>query len=237
MKLLKQDCNIKMRLVPIGAGWTYVFLDICGDNHKFIISDVIGNQFYDLMFMLYHLYPDNCDPENAYHNMDYAYVLCKNTTNGYKAVSIVDNDYVVDDSSYRIYQIAYKGEFTWDEEGGWSNWIVEREPTLDNSFDLIIRIEHLGHNDEAVRKYDYKVSYRDFCYAVAKACTETIKKHGFLGYHHAVSYHDMNIRHLLFLKCIALRNFEACELTYYADNDHGETSEINKEIELLLFEM
>jgi len=226
-----------MRLVPKGAGWTYVYLDICGDNHEFIISNVIGDQFSDLVFMMCHLYPGNCDPENAYHNMEYAHVLCKNTADGYKAVSIVDTDYVVEDSSSRIYHIAHKGEFAWDEEGGWSNWVVEREPTLDNSFELIIHIEHLGRNDEAARKYNYKVPYRDFCYAVAKACTETIKKHGFIGYHHSVGYHDINIRRLLFLKCIALNNFEACELTYYEDNEHGETTDINKEIELLLFEM
>ena len=37
-ELKKRDCDIRMKLVPYGAGWTDVYLDIGEDNLYFIIS-------------------------------------------------------------------------------------------------------------------------------------------------------------------------------------------------------
>ena len=85
--------------------------------------------------------------------------------------------------------------------------------------------------------YHYEVPYRDLCYAVAKACTEMLKEYGFYGYHHSTYVQDMNVRYLLFIKSIALDNFEARQLTYYKEKDHGETSDFIKEMDLLLFDM
>ena len=100
----------------------------------------------------------------------------------------------------------------------------------DLDFELWISIEH---NE---KHYQYAVRYADFCYAVAKACTEVLKKHGFTGYHRATYTQDINIRQLLFLKGIALGDLDACKLRYY-EEDAGETSDLSKELELLLFDM
>ena len=90
---------------------------------------------------------------------------------------------------------------------------------------------------DATESHCYVVRYADFCYAVAKACTETLKMHGFFGYHHATFTQDMSVRYLLFLKSIALGNFEARELTFYKEKERGETCSFQKEMELLLFDM
>jgi len=96
---------------------------------------------------------------------------------------------------------------------------------------------HIEHHRDEIKIYNYYVLYKDFCYAVAKACTEMLKEYGFFGYHHSIYCHDINMRHLLLLKSIALDNFEARELTYYNEKGHGETTDLHKELELLLFDM
>ena len=58
LNLKKHNCDIKMRVVPYGGGWTDVYLDICGDSHYFIISNVFADSsFSELLCKLYHLYP------------------------------------------------------------------------------------------------------------------------------------------------------------------------------------
>ena len=52
-----------MKLVPYGAGWTDVYLNIGGDNLYFIISYALGNTFTDLLVILYYLHPDNNNPK------------------------------------------------------------------------------------------------------------------------------------------------------------------------------
>lgn len=233
LKLIKRNCEIKMRLVPYGAGWTDVYLDIGGDSLYFVISDVLGNQFDDLLRILYHLYPDNNDPENADDIIDSKYGICKETEDGYKIVSILDDIHDID-PPFVEQDIPWKANFTWDEEGACSNWTIERDPTQNTDFMLKIHIEHCRTETKV---YDYEVPYRGFCYAVAKACTEMLKEYGFFGYHHSVYHQDMNVRYLLFLKSVALDNFEARELTYYGEKGHGETTDLQKELELLEFDM
>lgn len=233
LKLKKRNCEIKMCLVPYGSGWTDVYLNIGDDSLYFIISSVLGNQFDDLLRILYHLYPDNNDPENADDIVNSKYGICEKTEDGYQVVSILDD---LDDIEPPFVEqgIPWKSNFTWDEEGACSNWTLEREPTQNTDFMLRIHIEHCG---TATKVYDYEVPYQDFCYAVAKACTEMLKEYGFFGYHHSVYNHDINVRHLLFLKSIALNNFDARQLTYYDEKGHGATTDLQKELALLIFDM
>ena len=93
------------------------------------------------------------------------------------------------------------------------------------------------HCRDEKKHYEYELRYEDVCYAVADACTKALKKHGFWGFHHSCYVPDMNVRYLLFLKSIGLGNMEARELTFYDEKGMGETSDFNKEMELLLFDM
>ena len=226
MELKKRDCGIKMRLVPYGGGWTDVYLNIGNDELYFIITSMYGDNFNNLMSVLYFLYPENYDPEHTEN-----YVDCWE--------GIIENDEVVEiveritKSSCTAIAVPKKGEFSWDEEGASSYWVIEREATMDTDFDIHISIDI--KRDDA-QHYEYTVRYKDFCYAVAKTCTEVLKSHGIYGYHNSIYHGDMNLRYLLFLKCIALDNFEARELTNLGRGS-GESTSWEKELELLLFDM
>lgn len=232
-KLHKRSCDIKMRLVPCGSGWTDVYFDICGDSHYFIISNVMGNQFSDFLRILYHLHPNHGDPANADDIMEYKYGLCTKDETGYHVVKVLDQ--LQDEEPSSTYQdIPWKAQFTWDEERARSNWTLERIPNQSEEFMLKV---HIVHERSEVKIYDYEIPYKDLCYAVAKACTDMLKEYGFYGYHYSTFTEDINIRHLLFLKSVALDNYDARKLTYYQEKGHGETTSLEKELELLLFDM
>lgn len=233
MNLNKRDCGIKIRLVPYGGGWTDVYADFGEGELYFIISDVMGKSFETLMKVLYHLYPDNRDPENADEFVEYKCGICEHIDGKYVVTRIVD-DTKDEDFPAVIRDIPWKASFTWDEEGSYSNWTLERVPNEDTSFKLKITIDVCRGE---TKHYEYEVPYEDMCYAVAAACTAAIKKHGFWGYHYATYTEDMNVRYLLFLKSIGLGNTEARELTFYDEKGQGETGCFDKEIELLLFDM
>ncbi|HMM06660.1 MAG TPA: hypothetical protein PKD52_08360 [Clostridiales bacterium] len=232
-KQKKRDCGIKMKIVPYGAGWTDIYLDFAGKQLYFIISEMSKNQFNDLLKILYYLYPDQGDPERTHELIEYKCGICTETETGYKVVKITDDLHGVELPSV-VRDIPWKADFTWDEEGAYSDWTLERVP--DQNIDFLLKI-HIEHHRAETKIYDYEVSYRDFCYAVAKACTEMLKEYGFYGYHYSTYIQDMNIRYLLFLKSVALNDFEARKLTCYDKEGHGETTDLQKELELLLFEM
>ena len=228
----KRDCGIGMRLVPYGGGWTDVYADFGDGELYFIISNVMSEGFGILMRALYYLYPDQSDTEHddlveckegIFEDIDGKYVVTR----------IVDESSANDPSC--VYRpIPWRAEFAWDEEGAYSAWRIERDPTEDASFDLRLHIEI--HREEE-KEYDYTVRYEDLCYAAADACTKALKKHGFAGYHEATYTEDVNIRHLLFLKAVALGNTEARKIAHYREKGKGATSDFSKELELLLFDM
>ena len=233
MELKRRDCGIKMRLVPYGGGWTDVYADFGDGEIYFIISYLGSNSFETLMKALYHLFPANPDPEEAYDLVECKEGICQQIDGEYVVTKIVDRT-SSEDLPCVVQYIPWKASFDWYEEIDGSKWIIERLPTTDTAFNVHVHIEI--HRSE-VKEYDYTVKYEDLCYAVADACTKALKKHGFWGYHKATYDQDMNIRYLLFLKSIALGNMEARELTYYDEKGEGETADFNKELELLLFDM
>ena len=106
---------------------------------------------------------------------------------------------------------------------------------------MTIKEFHEYINDKIVyrdekKNYTYKVRYKDFCYAVAKTCTEVLKSHGIYGYHHSTYEDDLNLQHLLFIKAVALDCLEIRTLTDNGDG-FGESTSFEKELELLLFDM
>lgn len=225
-ELKKRDCGIEMKIVPYGAGWTDVYLNIGEDNLYFIISAMDGGTFTDLLRVLYFLHPENDDPENEENFIDCWEGLVEHG----EVVKIVER---IDKCPCTVRAIPKKGEFSWDEEIAVSNWAIEREPTLDADFDIKLSID-ICRNES--RHYEYNVRYKDFCYAVAKACTEVLKSHGIYGYHHSIYQDDMHLRYLIFIKCVALDNFEARSLTDMGDKN-GESTPFEKEMELLSFDM
>jgi hypothetical protein len=233
MNLQKRECPIKMRLVPYGGGWTDVYADFGDGELYFIISHCVGDDFDTLMSALYHLYPNQTDYDHAEELVEYKTGICELVDDGYIVKEIID-DPREHEMPYVSRDIPWKAEFDWDEEGAGSHWLIERIPDVNKEFTIKISID-INRADS--KHYEYELSYSDMCYAVAEACTKALKKHGVLGYYHSIYHPDMNIRYLLFLKSIALNNSEAIELTYYDEKGHGETTDFQKEVELLLFDM
>lgn len=126
-----------------------------------------------------------------------------------------------------------KIELNWDEEGSSSHWSFLRLPSETEDFQ--VQIDICIRRDEE-KHYSYQVRYQDFCYAVAKTCTEVLKSHGIYGYHHSTYVDDLNLRHLLFVKAVALDCFDARTLTWFEEG-LGEGTDFEKELELLLFDM
>ena len=220
---------MEMKLVPYGAGWTDVYFNIGDDKLYFIITSSYSDQFSKLLEILYYLHPGQNDPSR---NGDVIYWdgVCENIDGKYEVVKIVER---CDESSVIIQDVPHKAELHWSEEGSYSHWVFTREPTEDEDFEL--QIDICIHRGEE-KHYSYTVRYKDFCYAVAKTCTEVLKSHGVYGYHHSSYEDDINLRHLLFIKAVAL---DCLEIRHLQDNGDGlgESTSFEKELALLLFDM
>jgi hypothetical protein len=230
MKLKKRDCPLSFKLIPRGGGWTHVYMNVGEERIFFIITNVMGQQFNDLVRALYFFTPGQRDSDRADDIVDCKVGVVYNDTN--KVVEVRDDLKGLPMGSV-FREIAYRAEFSWDEEGSSSKWVLEREPTEDTEFVVKLHIE-IHRNETKV--YDYEFRYADLCYAVAKACTATLKKYGFLGYHYSTYHENFNITQLLYLKAIALRCLEVRELQDDGTK-YGGVSNLQKEIELLLFDM
>ena len=232
MLLRRRKNPIKMRLIPYGGGWTDVYVDFGDGELYFVISSVFGDSFGTLMRALYFLCPGYRDPEEAGELVEYGYGQCEIRGGVQCITKIVDS---VNENRKEWIEIPWRAAFAWDDELSNARWTLERQADENGAFMLKIGI--VREYEEEETHISYTVRYVDFCYAVADACTKAIKKHGFLGYHHATYTEDMNLRYLLFLKAVALGSMDAVRITWYPEKDKGETSDFRKEMKLLLFDM
>lgn len=127
--------------------------------------------------------------------------------------------------------IPISAQISIDEEGSNIYWKIERENTKE--IDCNLKINLIVDREETT-SYNFTVKYKDFCYALAKACTEMIKKYGFIGYWKSYWRNGFPLRQLLEIKAVALNNYDYVKTIF--DND-SEKSDINKEIEFLLMDM
>ena len=215
MNLNKRDCSIKIEFYDVDAGWLHLKININNDELDMRTSYCLGDGFQALLERIYYLHPD------AYDN-DFSGEI----------VETEEIATVLDETRIAV-EVPYKTNFYWDEEGSFIDWEIEHEPTLDREFDLYLKII-ITRNDEK-QKFEYTVSYKEFCYALSKACTELLKKYGINGFHQSYWDGDINLRHLLFIKAIAL---DADEMIKVECKDKNEMkSNIENELKLLLFDM
>ena len=131
--------------------------------------------------------------------------------------------------------VPWKFDLLWDEEGPLIDLTIEREPTEKTEFDIKIDIKVSRADD---KYYSYLVSYQNFIYAVCKAYTEVILKYGFFGFHHSLRCGgDLQTSQFLYLKAIALNNFEATKEITDPKNDIRYYSNLDEELKLMKFEM
>jgi hypothetical protein len=182
----------------------------------------MGRQFSELVYAIYSLYTE--DNLRHYHK---------------------EKSLPPDTGPYPAPYYRTTSKIFWDEEGRIDNITLTRRhmnmgrhlpDTLDQiEIDLDL---HYG-------RYKYTVDGKDLCYAVAKACTEAIKKYGFFGYAHSSdpdqnAAEQMDINWLLFIKAYALDALEiriVRKVWENPDHDYASASSLERELELLLFDM
>lgn len=209
-ELQKRDCNIIIKLTPSGNQYLHFEMTLDGDYFDFLPSSAVGVQFGAVVSALYKLFIEDLDGENAgWGKRDY----------------LSDDDHV-------IYTVVTKE--SWDNEGADIDIIFSRKISdkIDYETDMM-SIEFRSY-DEVLKKYTVKT--KDFCYAVAKACTEVLKNYGFYGYRYSTEYDYFILYQLLYIKCFALENFEARELIE-SDDKSARITSFEKEMELLMFDM
>ena len=233
--------KINLELCPKGAGWAYVYLTVNGERHTFTISTVLGYEFNALLEGLYYMNPnveDTLDSDFCPHCQIFDYIFRVGEMDGTTSyeVETLEEGYKKIGRNYGICvdAIPYKIEFTWMDEPGGTKWVIERPKNYEPVFDLKIHIETDSNGEE--EKIDFKISYKEFCYAVAKAATEALKKHGLLGYHKSIFYADMNLRCLLRLKAYALDCEEEIAVKNYTETE-GDISSLEAEFRLLMKDM
>ena len=230
MKWQKRDCPIHMELVPYGSGWEDVTLDICGDHHWWSVSGCLGDGFWALVESLYALYPHQTHDEFEENRLTEKDDFFADFVNGeYVNLRPRKNE---EEGNYISFPKA--AEFFWDHEGWGVQWKLTKESGQEREFNLTIDLEE---TDDEHKTFHYTVKYSDLCYAVGKAITEALKKHGFGGFHTSVWESDVNVRHLCFLKACGMGNPDAVHPFDSAEKGVGAVSSFADEIELLLFDM
>ncbi|MBO4520329.1 MAG: hypothetical protein J5787_03905 [Alphaproteobacteria bacterium] len=220
---LKRSEQIKIEFYDVCAGWLHMRLCVDDEIVEMRTTYCLGDGFRALLRAAYYLHPDAFDGPFG-NSGDFA---------EQKEIEVFE------DGEKTTVEVPYKVEFDWNEEGSWVDWTLEHEPTLDREFDLKIELEihraDVDRDEVRVQKKEFVVSYKAFCYALAKACTEMLKKQGICGFRESYWDGDINLRYLLFIKAIALDCPEMIKTKY---NDRDELcSNLEKEIKLLLTDM
>ena len=209
-ELKRRDCDIKIKLSPSGAQFLLVEADIQGDHLKFLPASTMGFQFGAIVSALYSLFHEEDDFHSEWSARD-----------------------CISDENHAIHTV--KSMVDWDNEGKDVEIILSRKCKLDIDFESDLTDIEIKNCDTILKSYSVKT--KDLCYAVAKACTEVLKKYGFYGYRYSTEYDYFIIHQLLYIKSFALGNFEARKLAPHSENEEVMQTSFEKEIELLLFDM
>ena len=226
----KRECPIKLELVPYGSGWEDVTLEISGKRHWWSISGCLGDGFGALVESLYALYPHQTYDEREQNRL---------TQEEKYTADFVNGEYVnyrrLPDTATSYMMMPKTAEFYWDLEGCGVNWTLTKESGAERDF--LLTVELLEGTDEKHETFRYEVKYSDMCYAVGKAMTEAVKKHGFAGFHTSVWESDVNMRHLCFLKACGMGRPDSMQPYESGEEGEGAVSSFDEELSLLLFDM
>ena len=236
MNWQKRDCPITIKLVPYGAGWEDVTIEIQGNRHWYPVSGCLGDGFWALAESLYALYPNQNYHEHESHYLS----KIADYVGDYKDGKYVNVQRKPSEWRGSYFSVPVQAQFYWDEEGHGVSWTLTRPENEDRESPLVIHLEEWDDSCEGKtteHSFDYTVSYSDMCYAVGKALTEAMKSHGFTGFHESVWESDINVRHLCFLKACGMGNPDFFKPKEIKGEGAGDRSSFTDEIDLLLFDM
>ncbi len=215
LDLIKRDCDIKIKLTPVGAMYLKVQFEINNEHLEFMPSSAMAGQFGDFVNAFYELFLELGNYSCDNHREPYS----RKRTKEIDGIDIITTKAHWDEEG-RIIDIVFERRFKRESK----NW--DYSDTVDLSF--------LIHSVEDTEKR-FSVNTRDFCYAVAKACTDVLKDFGFYGYRLATEWDYFKIHQLLYIKALAL---DCLEMRYCpASSNSLPKTNFNQEIELLLFDM
>ena len=226
LKLNKRNCDLQIKLTPIGADLLKVQMRIDGTRREFLLSGVLGSQFSSFLTALYCLYEEE-DLEHWHYRRRNRNLKRERDTR------TIDGNYTA------------SAELHWDSEGyGHASITLVREsptllPTPSEAPDPVTVIIRQRKSKR------YTVDGRDLCYAVAKAYTDAMKKYGFKGFYKSCAGYDpgdsIDVRELLFVKAYALDALDAIKTEKAWESPGGwakaDRSVIEKELQLLAFDM
>lgn len=217
---------MRIRLTPYDCDYLKVHWRIGGNNHYFLPSCVMGSQFSAFLTAVYRLYEE------------------KQITHTYwpRRQLHFKHEYPHDrqDKKHLLTSTVY-----WDEEG-FGHVITLTRLCDDDNVCMNGEPDPININIRSGRKnYHYTVDGRDLCYAIARGCTEAVKKYGLTGYRESSGMQypgdSFDLYELLFVKAYALDALEARELHELWSQPNGwaraDASSFEKEMELLLFDM
>ena len=210
------SCPISLTFSSTGAGWADAKLCIGEDAFTFSIS-YLWPGINELLDRVYYLYPKWWHDDYNLDVMEYGEA---------------DLPTIIDGKEMIIHweEIPWKTTpLEWSGEPDSVRWEMERPVNINKDFDVAITLDVW---QEKERKYSYTVRYKDLCYAVSKAITDFIAEYGIIGSFESTWMKDMNLRHLLRIKGIALD--EAVKVNVGTKNDWKVTSSLKEEIKLLL---
>ena len=230
----REQIRTQLTVIPYGGGWQDVVLTVDGKRLYFVISSMMGDSFNALLEALYYLDPENIDYKSCGLAADMFYLASKRADGSYEKLYDFEEFEKVQRLPFSYIEYPYRIRFQWCSEPDTAQWTIEKEKSLEKEFDLHIKIENSA---DSRMDNEWTVPYKEFCYAVAKGCTDALKKHGMLGYHQSVYYDDLNLRYLLRIKAIALDRLDALEMIHSKENGEGERTSLEAEIELLLEDM
>lgn len=209
-ELKKRNCDINIKLTPSGTQYLHFEMDIQGDHLEFLPASTMGEQFGAIISALYTLFHEEDDGHEEWHEREY-----------------------ISDEKHIIHTAVTKVD--WDNEGDVVEIILSRKYEYEIAYENDLTEIEIKNYDTVLKKYTVKT--QDLCYAVAKACTEVLKEYGFYGYRYSTEQDYFKLHQLLYIKSVALLNFEARELTSDDEAEWAKRTSFEKEMELLLFDM
>ncbi len=209
------SCPMSLAFSSSGAGWAEAKLRIGKDAFDFSISYLWAG-INELLDRVYYLYPNWGHDDADWNIMEYGEADLPTVFDGKEMIIHWE-------------EIPWKTSLDWDGEGESVRWDFERPVNLDDDFDVVITLAAYKNEE---RKYKYSIRYKDLCYAVSKAITDFIAEYGIIGYHESTWMKDINLRHFLKIKGIALD--EAITENAGYEERWKVTSSLEAEIKLLL---
>lgn len=209
----KNEDNLKITAGKLVGGWSYIDMEV-GEKKHHIEASYLGDSLATLVDRLYYLYPKPGHDAYDFENIEYG--SCK----GHLEYSDGKTETVLWDDVPKATSMQL------DEEGYLWTLSVEREVTLDCDFDVRLTIKNTDGEAES-----FGMKYKDLCYAVAKCCTEVIKRYGLSGYVDSSLDRDINLRRLIFIKAVALGCTESIACNQETESD------ISRELALLMLDM